>query len=129
MASLRLMGFIEDNLLSSCASSLINISLLLDWIVQVQGMDGGFEGRPNKATDICYAFALALIKYNGLNDHLNSKKRPNRYANEQDRAVEVETSESQAWEQDDQFLILWFFAAMDPAFTNQFTKSEFAPDI
>jgi len=36
IASLRLMGFIGDNILSSCASSsLIDAPLLLDWILQV----------------------------------------------------------------------------------------------
>ncbi|XP_061368124.1 uncharacterized protein LOC133311121 isoform X2 [Gastrolobium bilobum] len=36
IASLRLMGFIEDNILSSCASSsLIDVPLLLDWILEV----------------------------------------------------------------------------------------------
>lgn len=37
IASLRLMGFIEDNVLSSHAlSSLIDVQLLLDWILQVR---------------------------------------------------------------------------------------------
>lgn len=36
IASLRLMGYVEDNVLSSCnLSSLIDLPLLLDWILQV----------------------------------------------------------------------------------------------
>jgi len=36
IASLRLMGLIEDNILSDCASStLIDVPLLLEWILQV----------------------------------------------------------------------------------------------
>ncbi|KAH1260788.1 Geranylgeranyl transferase type-1 subunit beta [Glycine max] len=62
MASLRLMGFIEDNILSSCASSsLIDAPLLLDWILQRQGTDGGFQGRPNKSSDTCYAFWIGAV--------------------------------------------------------------------
>ncbi|GAB4836597.1 hypothetical protein Ancab_001510 [Ancistrocladus abbreviatus] len=57
IASLRLMGFIEDDLLSKGASSsIIDVPLLLDWIMQRQAADGGFQGRPNKSSDSCYAF-------------------------------------------------------------------------
>ncbi|WJX81087.1 protein geranylgeranyltransferase type I [Trifolium repens] len=62
IASLRLMGLIEDNVLSSCnGSSLIDLPLLLDWIVQRQGTDGGFQGRPNKPSDTCYAFWIGAV--------------------------------------------------------------------
>ncbi|KAL5167627.1 Geranylgeranyl transferase type-1 subunit beta [Glycine soja] len=62
IASLRLMGFIGDNILSSCASSsLIDAPLLLDWILQRQGTDGGFQGRPNKSSDTCYAFWIGAV--------------------------------------------------------------------
>ncbi|RDX70422.1 Geranylgeranyl transferase type-1 subunit beta [Mucuna pruriens] len=62
IASLRLMGFIEDNILSSHASSsLIDVPLLLEWILQRQGTDGGFQGRPNKASDTCYAFWIGSV--------------------------------------------------------------------
>ncbi|XP_015963031.1 geranylgeranyl transferase type-1 subunit beta [Arachis duranensis] len=74
IASLRLMGFIEDNLLSSCASSLIDVPLLLDWIVQRQGMDGGFQGRTNKTADTCYAFWIgAVLKILGAEDFVDIK--------------------------------------------------------
>uniref|UniRef100_A0A5B6ZQT8 Geranylgeranyl transferase type-1 subunit beta n=1 Tax=Davidia involucrata TaxID=16924 RepID=A0A5B6ZQT8_DAVIN len=57
VASLRLMGFIEDDQLSKSASScIINLPLLLDWSLQRQADDGGFQGRPNKPSDTCYAF-------------------------------------------------------------------------
>ncbi|XP_058736631.1 geranylgeranyl transferase type-1 subunit beta-like [Vicia villosa] len=62
IASLRLMGFIEDNVLSNCnLSSLIDLPLLLDWILQRQGTDGGFQGRPNKTSDTCYAFWIGAV--------------------------------------------------------------------
>ncbi|XP_020231952.1 geranylgeranyl transferase type-1 subunit beta isoform X2 [Cajanus cajan] len=62
IASLRLMGFIEDNILSSrTAASLIDVPLLLDWILQRQGTDGGFQGRPNKSSDTCYAFWIGAV--------------------------------------------------------------------
>lgn len=57
VASLRLMGFIEDDVLSKGASSsIINVPLLLDWSLQRLAADGGFQGRPNKPSDTCYAF-------------------------------------------------------------------------
>ncbi|CAL0318841.1 unnamed protein product [Lupinus luteus] len=75
IASLRLMGFIEDNLLSTRASSsLIDVPLLLDWIVQRQGTDGGIQGRPNKSSDTCYAFWIgAVLKILGGYDFVDSK--------------------------------------------------------
>ncbi|XP_030511758.1 geranylgeranyl transferase type-1 subunit beta isoform X1 [Rhodamnia argentea] len=58
IASLRLMGFIGDDCLSnaSALSSKANIQSLLDWSLQRQVADGGIQGRPNKASDTCYAF-------------------------------------------------------------------------
>ncbi|KNA15005.1 hypothetical protein SOVF_102210 [Spinacia oleracea] len=57
VASLRLMGYIEDDLLSKGVStSIINVPLLLSWMMQRQAADGGFQGRPNKPSDTCYAF-------------------------------------------------------------------------
>ncbi|GMH10700.1 hypothetical protein Nepgr_012541 [Nepenthes gracilis] len=62
IASLLLMGFIEDNILSkSASSSIINVPLLLDWIMQRQAVDGGFQGRPNKSSDSCYAFWIGAV--------------------------------------------------------------------
>ncbi|KAF7822305.1 geranylgeranyl transferase type-1 subunit beta [Senna tora] len=62
IASLQLMGFLEDDLLSSCAlSSVIDGPLLLDWLVQRLGTDGGFQGRPNKTSDTCYAFWIGAV--------------------------------------------------------------------
>ncbi|GFP96746.1 geranylgeranyl transferase type-1 subunit beta [Phtheirospermum japonicum] len=57
VASLELMGFLEEDLLSKSPSChIINVPLLLDWIMQRQAQDGGFQGRANKPTDTCYAF-------------------------------------------------------------------------
>ncbi|KAL3523800.1 hypothetical protein ACH5RR_016634 [Cinchona calisaya] len=57
VASLRLMGFIEDDLLSKITSPcIIDVPMLVDWSLQRQAGDGGFQGRPNKPTDTCYAF-------------------------------------------------------------------------
>ncbi|KAJ4959657.1 hypothetical protein NE237_019567 [Protea cynaroides] len=57
VAALKLMGFIEDDPLSkSTPSSIINVPLLLEWSLHRQTVDCGFQGRPNKASDTCYAF-------------------------------------------------------------------------
>ncbi|KAI3470719.1 hypothetical protein Pfo_027382 [Paulownia fortunei] len=57
VASLKLMGFLEEDLLSKSVSChIINVPLLLDWSLQRQALDGGFQGRANKPTDTCYAF-------------------------------------------------------------------------
>ncbi|XP_008233608.1 PREDICTED: geranylgeranyl transferase type-1 subunit beta [Prunus mume] len=62
VTSLCLMGFIEDEILSKNApSSIIDVPLLLDWCVQRQAADGGFQGRPNKPSDTCYAFWIASV--------------------------------------------------------------------
>ncbi|XP_022746947.1 geranylgeranyl transferase type-1 subunit beta isoform X2 [Durio zibethinus] len=62
VASLRLMGYIEDDLLSkNTSSSIINVPLLLDWSMQRQATDGGFQGRANKSSDTCYAFWVGAV--------------------------------------------------------------------
>ncbi|ESQ52636.1 hypothetical protein EUTSA_v10016771mg [Eutrema salsugineum] len=62
IASLRLMGFIGDDLLSNdSGSSVIDSSLLLDWCLQRQASDGGFQGRTNKRSDTCYAFWIGAV--------------------------------------------------------------------
>ncbi|RXH94443.1 hypothetical protein DVH24_024127 [Malus domestica] len=62
VTSLRLMGFIEEDILSKDAkSSIINVPLLLDWCLQRQAADGGFQGRPNKPSDTCYAFWIGSV--------------------------------------------------------------------
>ncbi|XP_074280664.1 geranylgeranyl transferase type-1 subunit beta isoform X1 [Silene latifolia] len=62
IASLRLMGFIDDNLLNkSVSSSIINVPMLLDWVIQRQALDGGFQGRANKPSDTCYAFWIGGV--------------------------------------------------------------------
>ncbi|RZC71632.1 hypothetical protein C5167_034785 [Papaver somniferum] len=48
VVALRLMGFIEDAILS--ISSVIDVESLLEWCLQRQAIDGGFQGRVNKAT-------------------------------------------------------------------------------
>ncbi|XP_021295618.1 geranylgeranyl transferase type-1 subunit beta [Herrania umbratica] len=62
VASLQLMGYIEDDLLSkNTSSSIINVPLLLDWSMQRQATDGGFQGRANKSSDTCYAFWIGAV--------------------------------------------------------------------
>ncbi|KAI3838396.1 hypothetical protein MKX03_000640 [Papaver bracteatum] len=62
VAALRLMGFIEDDVLSKgTTSSVIDVQSLLEWCLQRQAIDGGFQGRANKATDTCYAFWIGGI--------------------------------------------------------------------
>ncbi|KAK1591410.1 hypothetical protein Q3G72_007328 [Acer saccharum] len=62
VASLQLMGFIEDDILSKTVSSSgIDVSLLLNWCLQRQAVDGGFQGRANKPSDTCYAFWIGAV--------------------------------------------------------------------
>ncbi|KAK6145343.1 hypothetical protein DH2020_022163 [Rehmannia glutinosa] len=62
VASLKLMGFLEEDLLSRSASChVINVPLLLDWTLQKQAQDGGFQGRANKPADTCYAFWIGGV--------------------------------------------------------------------
>ncbi|KAF8395033.1 hypothetical protein HHK36_018972 [Tetracentron sinense] len=57
VAALWLMGFIEDDILSkSTLFSIISMPLLLEWSLQRHAADGGFQGRPNKDSDMCCAF-------------------------------------------------------------------------
>ncbi|KAL4365198.1 hypothetical protein AHAS_Ahas07G0082100 [Arachis hypogaea] len=44
---------------------------------------------------------------------------PVKYASEEDQIADNETEEFEAWEQEDQFLISWFFALINSSFTNQ----------
>lgn len=75
VASLRLMGFIEDDLVSQCTSScIIDVPLLLDWCLQRQTVDGGFQGRPNKISDTCYAFWVGgVLKILGANKFIDER--------------------------------------------------------
>lgn len=79
VASLRLMGYIEDDLVSRCtSSSIIDVPLLLDWCLQRQADDGGFQGRPNKVSDTCYAFwiggVLRILGANNFIDEITLRK-------------------------------------------------------
>ncbi|XP_020264059.1 geranylgeranyl transferase type-1 subunit beta isoform X4 [Asparagus officinalis] len=57
VAALQLMGFIEDDILNKFRpSSVINVPMLVEWSMQRQAADGGFNGRANKPSDTCYAF-------------------------------------------------------------------------
>ncbi|PWA65444.1 prenyltransferase family protein [Artemisia annua] len=73
VASLRLMGFMEDDLVfQSTSSSIIDVPLLLDWCLQRQAVDGGFQGRPNKASDTCYAFWIGgVLRMIGANKFID----------------------------------------------------------
>ncbi|KAK1409476.1 hypothetical protein QVD17_36002 [Tagetes erecta] len=75
VASLRLMGFIEDDLVSKFTPScIIDVPLLLEWCLQRQAIDGGFQGRPNKISDTCYAFWVGgVLKILGANKFLNER--------------------------------------------------------
>ncbi|XP_058099168.1 geranylgeranyl transferase type-1 subunit beta-like [Magnolia sinica] len=51
------MGFIKDDSPSKfISSSIINVPALLERSLEVQTIDGGFQGRTNKPSDTCYAF-------------------------------------------------------------------------
>ncbi|KAL5716661.1 protein geranylgeranyltransferase type I [Ranunculus cassubicifolius] len=76
VAALRLMGFIGDNLLSETTPSpkIFNASLLLEWCLQRQAIDGGFQGRSNKASDTCYAFWIGgVLRIIGAEDLIDKK--------------------------------------------------------
>ncbi|XP_010253206.1 PREDICTED: geranylgeranyl transferase type-1 subunit beta isoform X2 [Nelumbo nucifera] len=75
VAALRLMGFIEDDLLSKMtSSSIINVPLLLEWSLQRQTIGGGLQGRPNKASDSCYAFWVGgVLKILGAHKFLDKE--------------------------------------------------------
>ncbi|WOG94806.1 hypothetical protein DCAR_0314103 [Daucus carota subsp. sativus] len=75
LASLLLMGFIEDDLISKSASScVIDVPLLLDWSLQRQACDGGFQGRANKDSDTCYAFWVGgVLKIIGAHKFIDQR--------------------------------------------------------
>ncbi|PSS32587.1 Geranylgeranyl transferase type-1 subunit beta like [Actinidia chinensis var. chinensis] len=74
VASLRLMGFIGDELSKSATSCIINVPLLLDWCLQRQAIDGGFQGRLNKDTDTCYAFWIGgVLRILGAHKFIDEK--------------------------------------------------------
>ncbi|RLN22191.1 geranylgeranyl transferase type-1 subunit beta [Panicum miliaceum] len=57
VAALHLMGFVQVDLASNLRDSAsIDIRMLLEWCLQRQVTDGGFQGRRNKPSDTCYAF-------------------------------------------------------------------------
>lgn len=68
------MGFIQVDLASNLRESApIDVQLLLEWCLQRQAADGGFQGRRNKPSDTCYAFwiggVLKMIGAYHLIDH------------------------------------------------------------
>ncbi|NP_001347555.1 geranylgeranyl transferase type-1 subunit beta-like [Aegilops tauschii subsp. strangulata] len=74
VAALYLMGFIQVDLASNSRESApIDVQLLLEWCLQRQAADGGFQGRRNKPSDTCYAFwiggVLKMIGAYHLIDH------------------------------------------------------------
>ncbi|KZV25139.1 geranylgeranyl transferase type-1 subunit beta-like [Dorcoceras hygrometricum] len=75
VASLQLMGFIGEGFLStnpSCHD--VNLPLLLDWSLQRQAVDGGFQGRINKPADTCYAFWVGgVLRILGADNYINEK--------------------------------------------------------
>ncbi|CAL1374480.1 unnamed protein product [Linum trigynum] len=75
VASLQLMGSIGVDLFSSSASSsILDIPLLLEWCLQRQASDGGFQGRSNKPSDTCYAFWVgAVLKILGAGKLIDEK--------------------------------------------------------
>lgn len=51
------MGFMEVDAVSKGSQPcVIDIPLLVQWSLQRQYIDGGFQGRVNKPSDTCYAF-------------------------------------------------------------------------
>ncbi|XP_078178221.1 prenyltransferase family protein [Carex rostrata] len=84
VAALFLMGFIQTDYNNRC--TIIDISSLVEWCLQRQGADGGFQGRANKPSDTCYAFWVGgalkmlglyhLINQSALRDFLLSCQSP-----------------------------------------------------
>ncbi|KAJ4808859.1 Geranylgeranyl transferase type-1 subunit beta [Rhynchospora pubera] len=69
VAALFLMGFIQNDCNNSLSfpTSTIDIPSLVEWCIQRQGADGGFQGRANKDSDTCYAFWVgSVLKMLGL---------------------------------------------------------------
>ncbi|XP_020704862.1 geranylgeranyl transferase type-1 subunit beta isoform X2 [Dendrobium catenatum] len=57
VAALHLMGYMETGIISKLSQTLaIDMPLLVEWSLQRQSVDGGFQGRANKPSDTCYAF-------------------------------------------------------------------------
>lgn len=70
VAALQLMGFIGEDI--SPNQEVINIPLLVEWLLQRQSGDGGFQGRINKPSDTCYAFWVGgVLKMLGLFEFIN----------------------------------------------------------
>ncbi|XP_062199669.1 geranylgeranyl transferase type-1 subunit beta-like [Phragmites australis] len=74
VAALHLMGFIQVDLASNLRDFVsIDTRMLLEWCLQRQVTDGGFQGRRNKPSDTCYAFwvggVLKIIGADHLIDH------------------------------------------------------------
>lgn len=75
VASLQLMGFLKEGLPSTNSScDDVNVPLLLDWSLQRQALDGGFQGRINKPSDTCYAFWVGgVLRILGADKFMNEK--------------------------------------------------------
>ncbi|KAL2642119.1 hypothetical protein R1flu_009706 [Riccia fluitans] len=59
LAALRLITLYDRSWPSSVDwTSLIDVDMLTQWCLNRQSSDGGFQGRPNKPADTCYAFWL-----------------------------------------------------------------------
>ncbi|XP_078436276.1 prenyltransferase family protein isoform X2 [Wolffia australiana] len=73
VAALRLMGYIEEGRATKFTeSSMIDVALLLEWALQRQASDGGFQGRSNKASDTCYAFwVLGVLRILGAHQFID----------------------------------------------------------
>ncbi|KAK8961980.1 Protein farnesyltransferase subunit beta [Platanthera guangdongensis] len=62
VAALYLMGFVEVDALSKASQPyVIDMPLLVEWSLQRQSIDGGFQGRVNKPSDTCYAFWVGAV--------------------------------------------------------------------
>ena len=72
---------------------------------------------------------MATIKAHKLQDHLNEEKIPKRFASEDDEESEIESQAYLNWEQQDQHLVSWLLASMDPTFTNRVVGCDFAHQI
>uniref|UniRef100_A0A0D6R9D2 Prenyltransferase alpha-alpha toroid domain-containing protein n=1 Tax=Araucaria cunninghamii TaxID=56994 RepID=A0A0D6R9D2_ARACU len=57
IATLKLMGYITDDPVSKRPKcSVIDLPSVVEWSLQKQMPNGGFQGRANKASDTCYSF-------------------------------------------------------------------------
>ena len=73
--------------------------------------------------------ALATIKAHKLLNHLKKDKVPARFNIEEAQDEENESQEFLDWEQQDQHLVAWLLASMEPEFTNRVVRCEFAHQI